>query len=393
MRILFITPYIPSLVRVRPFNLIHYLVANGHQVTLLALIPPGEDTASLPQLRQWCHRVETVLLPRWRPYWNALRVLPGRTPLQAAYSRSPRMSALIKQVVSRDSFDVVHIEHLRGAELVERGVDIPLVFDSVDSISLLFEKVLEAGPSWRSRLLAQLDLGRTRRYEGQLTNRFSQVLVTSPQDRQALADLADSPRATDMITVLPNGVDLNYFSPLTSPRKMDTIIFSGKMSYHANVAAATDLVTQVMPLVWQERPDVKLIIAGKDPIPALLKFGQDPRIEITGTVPDLRPYIGTATLTVLPLRYGVGIQNKVLEAMAMATPVITTSATLKSLQTTPDVDVLAASTHPDMARLALELLADPQRQQSIGLAARHYVETHHNWATIATTLAEIYHRA
>jgi sugar transferase (PEP-CTERM/EpsH1 system associated) len=389
MRILFITPYIPSLVRVRPFNLIRYLAANGHQVTLLALVPPGEDVASLPQLRHWCHQVETVPLPRWRPFWNALRVLPGRTPLQAAYSRSHQMRALIKQVVNRGSFDVIHVEHLRGAELTESGGDIPRVFDSVDSISLLFEKVLEAGPSLRSRLLAQLDLARTRQYEGQLTDRFSRVLVTSPQDRQALAELADSPAAAEKITVLPNGVDLDYFSPLGGPRKTDTIVFSGKMSYHANVAAATDLVTLVMPLIWQERPGVKLVIAGKDPAPALLKYGQDSRIEITGTVPDLRPYIGSATLTVLPLRYGVGIQNKVLEAMAMATPVITTNATLNSLQTTPGVDVLAA-TPPEMARMALELLTDPQRQQSIGQAGRHYVETHHNWVTVATTLAEIY---
>jgi sugar transferase (PEP-CTERM/EpsH1 system associated) len=394
MRILFIAPYIPSLVRVRPYNLIRYLVVGGHQVTLLALIPPGEDTASLNQLKTWCHQVKTVPLPRWRTLRNAVQVLPGRTPLQAAYSRSPQMEALIEQVMNQQAFDVVHVEHLRGAELVNGVSDgAPVVFDSVDSISLLFEKVLQSGPSLRSRLLAQLDLARTEWYEGRLTTRFAHVLVTSPQDRHALIELAANPQAAEKITVLPNGVDLEYFSPLTAPRKPDTIVFSGKMSYHANVAAATDLVTQVMPLIWQERPDTRLIIAGKDPTPALLKYGQDSRIEITGTVPDLRPYIGSATITVLPLRYGVGIQNKVLEAMAMATPVITTAATLKALQVTPGVDVLAADTPAEMARLALELFAEPQRQQALGEAGRRYVETYHNWTTVTTTLSEIYRRA
>ena len=167
LRILFITPYLPSLIRARSYNFIKTLAQRGHQITLLALEPPGEDTSGLTALRNWCQHVQTVPLPRWRTLWNGLWALPDQTPLQAAYSRSPAMADLIRQTQAESIFDVVHVEHLRGAELSRAINGIPTVFDSVDSISLLFEHVCRSGPTWRSRLLARLDLARTRRFEGQ----------------------------------------------------------------------------------------------------------------------------------------------------------------------------------------------------------------------------------
>ena len=193
--------------------------------------------------------------------------------------------------------------------------------------------------------------------------------------------------------VLPNGVDLDYFSPLDKPRALDTLVFSGKMSYHANIAAAIDLITQVMPLIWAQQSDVKLTVVGKDPSPNLLSFADDPRITITGTVPDMRPYIGGAAAAILPMRYGVGIQNKVLEAMAMRTPVITASKTLGALQAQVNQDLIVADTPQAMAENALSLLEDTQRRESVGAAGRNYVERFHSWAAVAETLATVYRQA
>src|SRR5262245_34748450 len=117
LRILFISPYLPSLIRVRPYNLIKYLAQRGHQVTLLPLETPGGDTSGLEQLRRWCQEVQIVPLPRWRTLWNGVQAIPTSAPFQAAYARSPEMVRLIRQTLARTTFDVVHIEHLRGAEL------------------------------------------------------------------------------------------------------------------------------------------------------------------------------------------------------------------------------------------------------------------------------------
>jgi len=313
LRILFISPYLPSLIRVRSYNLIKALAGRGHEITLLALEPPGEDTSGLEALRAWCRCVHTVPLPRWRTLWNGVCALPSRTPLQAAYSRSPQMLALIQHTQSEADFDVVHVEHLRGAELSQAVSDIPIVFDSVDSITLLFEQTRRSGPSWRSRLMARLDLGRTRRFESRLGERYPRVLIASSRDKEALASLSTNNRAMDSrFVVLPNGVDLDYFSPMHVPRDPATIIFTGKMSYHANVAAALDLATLVMPHVWASQSDARLTIAGKDPAPELMALTADPRITVTGTVPDLRPYLAQATVSVSPIRYGAGTQLKLV---------------------------------------------------------------------------------
>ena len=390
LRILFISPYLPSLIRVRPYNLLKHLAERGHQLTLLALIPPGEDISGLDSLRRWCENVETTPLPRWRTLFNALQAVPSQTPLQAAYSRSPEMAELIRQAQVRTKFDVVHIEHLRGAELGYAVNGTPTIFDSVDSITLLFEQVRQAGPTWRSRLLAGLDLARTCRYEGQLLTRFSRVLVTSPRDKAALAKLADRSIDHKRLVVVPNGVDLDYFVPMELPREPATIIFSGKMSYHANIAAALDLASRIMPLVWAELPQAKLTIAGKDPAPELLALTNDSRIAVTGTVPDLRPYLAQAAVAVSPIRYGVGIQNKVLEALAMATPVVSTPQAVSALQVTPGQELLLGDSPEAIAQAIIALLRNDTLRQQLGQAGRHYVESYHDWRGVAKKLEQIY---
>ena len=390
LRILFISPYIPSLIRVRPYNLIKHLAKRGHHTTLLALIPPGEDTSALDQLCSWCQEVKTAPLPRWRTLWNGLRALPSLTPLQAAYSRSPEMVELIRQTEANGHFDVVHIEHLRGAELGYAVNSTPVVFDSVDSITLLFEQVRQAGPTWRSRLLAGLDLTRTRRYEGRLLTRFPRVLVTSPKDKEALVKLSPASNGDERLVILPNGVDLVYFAPMDIPRDPATVIFTGKMSYHANIAAALDLAAQVMPRVWQQQPQAKLVIAGKDPSPELLALTTDSRITVTGTVPDLRPYLAQATVAVTPIRYGAGIQNKVLEAMAMGTAVVSTPQATSALQVQPGRDLLVGDTPETIAHAVTSLLTDLPLHQRIGQAGRRYVENYHDWNVTAKKLEQVY---
>ncbi len=390
LRILFITPYLPSLIRARSYNFIKTLARRGHQITLLALEPPGEDTSGLTTLRNWCQHVQTVSLPRGRILWNGLWALPGQTPFQAAYSRSPAMADLIRQTQAKSNFDVAHVEHLRGAELSRAINGIPTVFDSVDSISLLFEHVCQSGPTWRSRLLARLDLVRTRRFEGQLLERYPRVLVTSPRDKATLVELSSAPDVDSRLVIVPIGVDLDYFSPLDTPRDPATLIFTGKMSYHSNTAAALDLATQVMPLIWQQLPNVRLAIVGKDPPPELLKLAADQRIVVTGTVPDLRPYLAEATVAIAPMRYGAGMQFKVLEAMAMATPVVSTPQALTALQVQNGQEVLAAGTSQALAKGVLTLLSDDTLRRRIGQAGRRYVETHHDWNAVAEKLETVY---
>ncbi len=420
MRILFVVPYVPNLIRVRPYNLIRHLAARGHEVTVLTLWSSEEERADAEALKQHCHSVVALPLPRWRSLWNCLRALPTPVPLQAVYCWQPALAEEIARRVSpvrpthrqtadcispsgtRDKrYDVVHVEHLRGARygLAARNAQsaIPVVWDSVDCISLLFEQTLQRGPSLGSRLKAWLDLERTRRYEGWLVRQFDRVLVTSQADRRALQDLALcslQPAALSLesgtITVLANGVDLDHFKPLDVPRDPATLILTGKMSYHANVAAALYLVREIMPLIWARQPDVKLHIVGKDPAKEIRAVGSDPRVTVTGYVPDMRPYLAQATVAVCPVLYSAGIQNKVLEAMAMGTPVVATPQSCAALEVVHGENVLIAGEPEAFAQRVLELLDDEGVRETMGRNGRRYVEEHHDWRDVTQRLEEVY---
>jgi glycosyltransferase involved in cell wall biosynthesis len=327
MKILFIVPYTPNLIRVRPYNLLRYLSKRGHQVTLLTLYQNEAERVDAQALEAYCHQVIALSLPRWRSLWNCLRTIPTRKPLQAAYCWQPALSQQLAEIVrgknGRSPFDIIHIEHLRGVGygLYLQGrhngsqTHPPIVWDSVDCISHLFRQAAAGSQSQFGRWMTRLELGRTERFERQLLPKFSQVLVTSPLDKQAFLSLSANGRRADSISILPNGVDLTYFQPDNKvQRDKSTVVVSGIMSYHANITMSLHLVQNIMPHVWAKKSDVKLWIVGKDPAREIQALSQHPNVTVTGTVADIRPHLQRATAAVAPVTYGAGIQNKVLEA-------------------------------------------------------------------------------
>jgi polysaccharide biosynthesis protein PslH len=403
MNVLFVVPYVPNLIRVRPYNLIKHLSHQGHRVTLNTLWTGTRDLDDIQALKKVCHQVYAAPLPRSRSLANSLLALPTKSPLQASYCWQPQMEKQLSDLVSNanSEFDVVHVEHLRGVryalQLKKQGVlgkHVPIIWDSVDSISMLFKQAAGSSKSMFGRLLGRFELGRTERYEGWLIDQFDKVLVTSQLDKNAFLSLNANANAGASITVLPNGVDLDYFTPDTSRiREPASLVLSGKMSYHANVTMALHLVDRIMPLVWAKQPDVKVYIVGKDPSREIKSRADDPRIIVTGTVDDIRPYLQKATASVTPILYGAGIQNKVLEAMACATPVVSTPQAISALSIKPGQEVITAQDPEDFARAVVCLLNDPSLQGKVGRAGRRYVESNHMWGKIVEDLANIYTEA
>ena len=247
-------------------------------------------------------------------------------------------------------------------------------------------------PDRVGRLINRVELARTRAYEGRAVAAFDRVLVTSERDRASLLALAPAATPSDRVVVLPNGVDLDYFTPTTEPREADTLVFSGKLSYHANESAVRYLLGEIMPRIWSSRPGVRLALVGKDPSSDLRRLAAawPDRVTITGTVPDVRPYLRRAAVAVAPLVYGVGCQNKVLEAMACGTPVVSTPRAVGALAAGSGRDVIVADGAAPFAEAVLGLLADDALRADVGPAGRAYVETHHQWGRIAARLESIY---
>jgi glycosyltransferase involved in cell wall biosynthesis len=224
-----------------------------------------------------------------------------------------------------------------------------------------------------------------------LLTQFDRVIVTSQADKEAFINLTTSPTNNWPLSVLPNGVDLEYFSPGgDDQREPATLVISGKMSYHANVSMAMHLYQSILPLIWEHEREVKLWIVGKDPPPEIREIGKHPAITVTGTVDDIRPYLRRATVAVAPLTYGAGIQNKVLEAMGCATPVVTTPRAVPALSVNPGEDILVAQEPLEFAKKVLMLIKDPDTQREVGEAGRQYVERNHRWDKVARQLEGIY---
>lgn len=395
MKIAFVVPYVPNLIRTRPYNLIVHLAALGHVVEVFTVGSGQQDLRDVEALKKKCQVVHFFSQPVWRSLWNSALAVFSSQPLQTVYSWHSGMAQELARRISQKEFDVVHVEHLRGAcyagFIKSKFPSMPVVWDSVDCISHLFQQASGQSSSFFGKFVTRFDLPRTRKAEGNLICSFDHALVTSSADRDALLALKPDGRQAAPIAVLPNGVNLEYFHPNPEiQREPETIVFSGKMSYHANIAMVKFLVTEIMPGVWAKRPTTRLIVVGKDPSSDIRKLGKHPLITITGTVDDIRPFLWRATVSVVPLLYGAGIQNKILEAMAAGAPVITTSRTLSALDTLPGKDILIADTADAFTSEILRLIENKKLCNDIGSAGQAYVQKKHNWKNIASRLAGIY---
>ena len=397
MRIAYVVPYVPNRIRTRSYNLINQLASSGHQVAVFTLGSGEGDLIDAQSLKGPAREVYYYSQPVWRSWLNSAVALPSGKPLQSVYSWQLAMAQQIVCHASQNEFDIVHVEHLRGSRfglfLKSRLPNMPVVWDSVDCISHLFQQAAKQSRSFFGKFVTRFELSRTRRAEGELACGFDHTLVTAPPDRTALLGLIPPGKSPSEVSVLPNGVDLEYFHPNTNfQREAETIIFSGKMSYHANISMAKYLVEEIMPRIWKVRPGARLNIVGKDPASAIKKMTRNPLITVTGTVDDIRPFLWGATISVVPLLYGAGIQNKILEAMATGTPVVTTSHALSSLQAQPGKDIFVSDDPDSFSQAVLQLIADRNLQQKIGIAGVAYVRTYHSWVSITSQLVNIYQR-
>ena len=395
MKIAYVVPYVPNLIRTRPYNLICQLTSLGHEVEVFTLGSNQNDLADAQALKTKCSAVHYFTQPVWRSLLNSALAVPSLQPLQTVYSWQGSMAQKIVERISRNEFDVVHVEHIRGSRygtfIKSKFPDVSVVWDSVDCISHLFQQAASQSRSVFGKLMTRFELPRTQKAEGNLICNFDEVLVTSTADKNALLALTPYGKQPSSITVLPNGVDVDYFRPNPKiQRDAETMVFSGKMSYHANISMVKYLVDEVMPRVWQVRRATCLVIVGKDPSAEIKGLEKDARITVTGTVDDIRPYLWHATVSVVPLLYGAGIQNKILEAMATGTPVVTTSRALSALEALPGKEVLVADNAESFSSEVLRLIENKSLCDAIGNAGLGYVQKNHAWKNIAIRLVDIY---
>lgn len=387
MRVLYLTngfPYPLTSGYLRHYHLIRELSAD-HEVTLLSLTGRGFRVEDLEGLRPMVERLEVFGSDRGSQVRKVTRRVRGM--LGGAVSLAVRnMSASAADLQAERPFDVVVHSGKSTHPVLDGLPTLPVAADLCDATSSRLEGAMAyARPARRPALW--LDLQAMRRIEARIVRRAAHVMFASERDRRLIVGSAVTPESS----IVPNGVDVTFWRRTVPSLGRDRIVFTGAMHYPPNVDAAVVLAEQVLPLVRQRVPEASLDIVGRDPAPAVLALATRPGIHVTGYVPDVRPYLEAASVFAAPLRFGAGIQNKLLEALAMELPVVASTLAIDGLRVGSAAPPAAVADEPSvMADRIVEALEAVRRGTTApNSAGRAYVEGSFRWETSGRRLAEI----
>lgn len=371
--------------RIRAFQVLRYLSARAN-VHLACLADEPTDSSAVAALRKICRRVAVVPLGAWRWVRALVSLVRGQTVTQGAFS-SPELRAVLRAWVKETRFHAVlasassMVPYLQLPELNH----LPAVVDLVDVDSLKWSSYVDTirGPK---KWLYGLESRRLQRLEKAIPDWARAVTLVS----EAEANLYRGLCPTGSIQAVRNGVDLDFFqtrlptatcagSANGSGQNGQTCVFVGALDYWPNVQGITWFCREVWPEIHRSRPDTQLTLVGRRPVPEVQRLGHLPGVSVLGQVPDVRPHLAKATLVVVPLNLARGIQNKVLEALAMGKATVVSPGALEGLDAEDGVHLLAASNPTEWIRTVVGLLDNPQMRQTLGAAGRCFVEQHHRW--------------
>jgi sugar transferase (PEP-CTERM/EpsH1 system associated) len=389
-----VTDSIPSLAtsgdRIRTYNLVRRVAAKN-QVWLATLAKAGDQLEGVPHLEEFCQRVETAYQPRRHPIAHLPGLfrfaLAGR-PLELKFEHSEDLAHKIQQLVSMVDFDIVHIEPSHMAlylEALPPDGHCPCILVFHNMASEQYAHLSRIGRGRVGKMRAWLHSRSMRRWEPSYAERFDRCITVSEADRQLL--VTANPRL--QVTVIPNGVDTPVYQPLSLDSTSRSLLYIGKMSYSANADAALFLCHEILPHIRRMVPNVQLWIVGRDPGPEVRQLSGD-GVHVTGQVDSVIPYYSQSTVCVVPLRAGGGTRLKILEAMALGRPVVSTTLACEGLDVVDGEHLLIADSPEEFAKKTARLLTDSELHQRITANARQLVVAYYDWDVLADRLMRVY---
>lgn len=375
MRIFFLLPRVPYPTekgdKLRAYHQIKSLSAR-HEVIICALNNGVLHNDAIPVLKKFAKAVHVIPVSRVTVLTSLIRSFFSSKPLQVGYFFNPSAARRIHQLIRESQPDHIFCQLIRVAEYV-KDLPIPKTLDYQDVFSKGMERRM-ATSSFFMKPFLRMEYRRLVRYEHDIFSHFTHRIIISEPDR----DLIQHPE-NKRIVVVSNGVDTEFFHPLDRPRTFD-LVFTGNMGYPPNINAAEFLVNKILPLVSAEHPSSRLLIAGASPNMRVLVL-KSPQVEVTGWVPDMRECYAGARIFIAPMQIGTGLQNKLLEAMAMKIPCITSPLANQALKAKDGEEILVAETPQDYADRILRLLRDPSLAEKIGENGYRFVHKNYSWDT------------
>lgn len=367
--------------KLRAFHQIREL-SKSNEIILCALNPVSnlDKQKAFSALQPYCRSINFLDLPRFGTLWNIVLAFFTNLPLQVGYFYNRRAAKKIRKLIAEYKPDHIYCQLVRTAEYAKHQRE-PKTIDYQDVFSYGVKRRIGRS-SFMMKPFLKLEYKRLLKYEHEVFDLFNNKTIISIPDR----NLIPHPEK-EKIVVVPNGVDHDYFSPRQSEKKYD-IVFTGNMAYPPNVDAAEFLVKEIMPIVWKKRPGTKAMIAGASPDRKVTALdGND--VKVTGWLDDIREAYASARIFIAPMRIGTGLQNKLLEAMSMKIPSITTSLADEALQARDGEEILIGDSASELAGHILSLLEDDKLNKRIAEKGYHFVKESYSWSEATAKLNKI----
>jgi sugar transferase (PEP-CTERM/EpsH1 system associated) len=366
--------------KVRSYHLLNYL-ASRYRVHLGAFVDDKADLAHVNAVGKLCEECHLVALNPVLAKVKSLLGLVSGEPLTLRFYRSASMRQWVNRVLREAPIQRVLVFSSAMAQYVISASDLRRVADLVDVDSDKWRQYA-ATQLWPNSAIYRRESRALLRYEREIARAFDATVFVSAAEADLFRTLA--PEAVRKVSHANNGVDSDYFSPertYANPYAAEerVMVFTGAMDYRPNVDAVVWFARAMFPHIFRALPEARFYIVGARPVPEAINLSGLPGVRVTGTVPDVRPYLAHAKLAVAPLRIARGVQNKVLEAMAMAKPVLASPQAVAGIETRPGIGLVIATGEAEFIRHGLRLLQERDNAVAMGAAGRAHVLTSYIW--------------
>jgi sugar transferase (PEP-CTERM/EpsH1 system associated) len=389
MKILFVCHRVPFPPKrggkIRPFNIIQHWTKSGHEVTVASLARSPREADEAAGLRQHCARAIVEIIPDSVAWPRTLAWVPTRQPSSFAYFWSPKLARAVRDELATGTYDLAFVHCSSVAAYVgnvPRGVDggALRMIDFGDMDSQKWREYVRSQPFPKS-FVYWVEALKTEAAERRLAAQFDFCTATTRAELESLRSLG----TTTPSDWFPNGVDATFFAPVPE-YDANLVSFIGRMDYYPNQLAVQRFCADILPKLRAVRPEVRFEIVGADPPPFVRDLGKLPGVTVTGSVPDVRPYVTRAALTVAPLSIARGTQNKILESMALGVPVVCSVQASHGVDAIDGQHLIAASTDDEYVAAIRRIVESPDERRGFAERGRARVLSNHAWSSSLTRL-------
>ncbi|MCB9173742.1 MAG: glycosyltransferase [Flavobacteriales bacterium] len=366
--------------KLRVFHQIKEL-SEKHEIYLCALSDEPVSKENYDVLKKYCVEIEVIRLFKVKIFFNLIhKLIFTKKSLQVSYFYNKSAQDKVNKFIEKVQPDYIYCQLIRVTEYV-RHSKIPKTLDYMDALARGMERRIEEAPFYLKPFL-KIETERLKRYEHFIFNDFNHHTIISKQDKELIVNIKN-----DSIVVVQNGVDYSTYQFKDAEKKYD-LIFTGNMSYPPNITSAIYIVKEIMPLIWNQNPTINIAIVGSNPDSKITALKSD-KVIVTGWVDDISSYYSESKIFIAPMQIGTGLQNKLLEAMAMKLPCITSNLANNALGAEHNKNILIGNSSEEYANHVLSLLENKELYITISENGHQYVKQHFTWEGTTQILEQL----